>query len=256
MAIGGKNVTFIRTACPVVGSNLAPEIDPLFIGMLHDMKAKGKQYLYINNQSADSASDPRLAESRCESNRVAAIRALSESSEFKETFHVVSFAHDSTFYKDATEVNAQELKIRFISHLNRGEQGYFLPNSFKSKPENLVRIYEIINEVHAKYFEGKSVLSAEERQEFLHVAYAAISKFIITEMQIDAANITCKDGVDRAAGSFANLVKIAQPDVDSKLLLWSLSFPAVVNHARPPKGHRHIVSIATLKRIDRSQISG
>ena len=75
-------------------------------------------------------------------------------------------------------------------------------------------------------------------------------------MQISAANITCKDGVDRAAGSFANLVKISKPDIDPQLLLWSLSFPAVVNHARPPKGHRHVVSIATLKRIDRVQLGG
>ena len=164
--IGDREVTFIRTACPVVGSNRAPEVDPLFIGMLRDMKAQGKQYLYINNQSADPTSDPRPGESSCESNRVAALKALSESEEFKDTFHVVSFAHDSTFYKAAVEAKAHDLKAEFFRHLAKGEQGYFLPDSFKAKPENLVRVHEIINEVHALYFDGKTDLSAEERQEF------------------------------------------------------------------------------------------
>ncbi|MCH9632225.1 MAG: hypothetical protein S4CHLAM6_05550 [Chlamydiae bacterium] len=253
--IDSRDVEFIRTACPVIGSNFSPRIDPLFIGMLRDLKAQGKQYLYINNQSADLASDSRPGQSLCESNRVAAIRALSKEDEFKDMFHVVSFAHDSTFYKAAAAVEAEELKAEFFSYLKDGEQGYFLPDHLKNSEENLAEIQELINVIHAQYFEGKPKLSRDERQEFLHVAYAEISKFIISKMGIDAVNITCKDGVDRAAGSFANLVKVAQPDVDFKLLLWGLSFPAVLNHARPPKGHRHVVSIATLKRIDKVQES-
>ncbi len=251
--IGAKDVTFFRTAAPVVGENVSPQIDPLFIGMLRELKAKGKQYLYINNQSADAPSDGRFSEAACESKRVAALKALSESPEFKGMFHVVSFAHDSAFYKRAEEERAVGLKAELVKQLFSGEQGYFLPSKFLDIAENSVKLHELVEHIHEKYFESKEILNLEERQEFIHIAYAAISELIIVELGIDTVNATCKDGVDRAAGSVANLFKYSNPNIDFSLLLWNLSFPAVLNHARPPKAHRHEVSIATLKRIDRVQ---
>ena len=250
--VGGREVTFIRTACPVIGFNNAPEIDPIFIGMLRDMKAQKKQYLYINNQSADMASDKRSLQNFCESSRVDALRALSETDEFKGMFHVISFAHDSEFYTHPSSVKARDLKEDFTTHLLKSEQGYVLPSSFFEKG-SLDEITKTLDFVHRKFFDAKEKLTAQERQEFLHIAYAALSELFIDKLKVNAVNITCKDGVDRAAGSVANLFKYTNSNVDFQLLKWALSFPAVLNHARPPKGHRHEISISSLKRIDSKQ---
>ncbi len=255
IVISGKPRTFLRTACPVVGSNSEPEIDPLFIGMLRALKAEGKKYLYINNQSTGDG-DSRFNESKLEGNRVAALRGLSNDLEFKGMFHVVSFAHDSTFYKGGDE-ELNVLKSALLNNLRKGTEGYFLPEVISQDPRQTIELHKkmdaAIESIHAKYFPGKenlTVLSPKERKEFLHIAYAAIGKIIIETLDIDTLNITCKDGVDRAAGSAANLMAYASDRlVPFDDLLWTLTFPAALNHERPPRADRHEPSIGALKLI-------
>lgn len=260
LTVNNKEVTMLRTACPVVGANAAPEIDPVFLAMLRGLKAEGKKYLYINNQSADKTSDSRKIENECESNRVKALQTLSQSEEFKDVFQIVSFAHDSNFYKGKSDVETIKFIEEFCTYLIMGKQGYFLPEHLHSEEETS-QIHDIIYQVARDHFtdsntgEIKEVLKGSERKIFLHLAYAAISKYILEALKIDFFNITCKDGVDRAAGSAANLIAYNDPQADIKDLVYILSFPAVLNHARPPREDRHAISITTLKMIKAFQAS-
>lgn len=243
---GNQKTTFLRMACPVVGYNADPQIDPIFKSMLRALKDQGKKYLYINNQSLDAKYDKRAIQSTLESNRSQALHALSRDPEFSQMFHVISLAHDSAFYKKG-DLSIEAIKTELCTHLMRGTQGYQLPYNFDAEGGKIVQ--KIINDVANKYFPNRKDLEAHERKQFLHIAYACLTRKVIEDLKVDVANITCKDGVDRAAGSAVNLFAISDQEIPFEDTLWTLVFPATLNHGRAPQHHRHSISIPTLQRI-------
>lgn len=249
LRVGDKDITLVRTACPVVGKSSNPKVDPIFIAMLRYLKLQGKQYIYVNNQSLDPSSDHRPIENKLESQRVCLMFELSNSEEFKEMFHVVSFAHDSDFYKQEEGLNAANFISQFRAHLWEGKQGYQLPHEIKVDSKNEAKIHQLLVKIHEHYFGGEGVLTQEERRLFLHISYAAITELLTQDLKIDFMNVACKDAVDRAAGSVVNLVRFVDPKFSKEKMMWLLTFPAVLNHSRAPKRSRHGISIKTLKKI-------
>ena len=259
--LNGKELSVLRTACPVIGSTTAPEVDPLFVGYLQYLKSQGKKHLYVNNQSADFKADHRSKntmkkiEADLESIRVAKLRELEGM--FPDTFCMMSLAHDSHFYmqKESEEQNTHEFISEFVGHVVEGREGYFLPKALLGKYEDtkllnktLQALLTIFKSKHSVY-KDLDVLNAEQKKLFLNQAYAVITLFVSLNCNIDLLNNTCKDGVDRAAGANACLKVLLDPTTSNEELAWILSFPAIINHARPPKAHRHERSMEAMKEI-------
>ncbi len=266
ISLGGKKVTLLRTACPVMGHNNNLEIDPLFRGLIEHYKINEQQYLYVNNQSFDLSSDRRRnskkpysqAQAIAETNRSKALLKFSEQDGIKDTLKFLSLPHDSDFYKQKPSItqSSENFINEFLENLMQGKQGYHLPEKYLQEKEK-VQIRQILEGVLKTYFENTTSLNQKKRKEFINLAHTLITADVMETLNIAAANITCKDGVDRAAGSAVNLIVYADiANYQGKLdpekmnyLTWILGAPSLLNHGRPPKEGRHQRAIPALQRM-------
>jgi len=102
----------------------------------------------------------------------------------------------------------QELSDQFFK-LDRYQSGCYIPESIKNMEfdgksfQNYFN--EIVEAIHADLFEGKEYLTKEERKIFIEVFYDILIKALVAGLDVDSFNISCKDAIDRAAGSNAQL---------------------------------------------------
>lgn len=252
----GRDVELLRMACPVVGINTDPQIDPLFLVYLQSLKA-GQKHMYVNNISHSYETDKRrksllkFTQASLEENRAKTLQALSESEEYSEKFLMISLPHDSDFYTQKgtpAEVSSSEFMKQIIDLMTRNEEGFYLPHALRSE-EFYSRVELEFREVLEKYFSNTDTLNFEQRRNFIQIAYSVITKVAIDTQKITHMNITCKDGVDRAMGSAANLMVYLNPLLPAEEILYIICLPATLNHARPPALSRTRRSLAAIKVI-------
>lgn len=190
-------VQLIRMSCPTIGKNSAPQITLEFQAFLSYLSQRNLKHTYINLQddripcykerigSFDYLKDVGFNE---ESFRVFKIRELEL---IWKHFNFISLSKDSSFYH---QKGAYETKDRFIDFYQDFTKQIKLPASVPSSflEENLISI-------HKAFFDNKPFLSQKERLYFIEITYCVIIAAAIKGSY--SANITCKDGIDRAGST-------------------------------------------------------
>lgn|GEM_PF-3523790 len=254
MNVEGKPVHFLRTACPVLGSSGTPRIDPLFKGYLSSLKAT-QRHLYVNNLSHDPKSDHRRkkllrAQVGLEFKRSEKLKELSLDPKYSQKIKLLTLPHDSDFYRQkgaAKNMKPDAFIDEFVKNVDGNLQGFYFPDSIKGQLGRHVR--EQLNAILKDLFQGKGELTIEDRKIMIQVAYADITKSLLKRWDITHCNITCKDGVDRAMGSLANLQVRLNPETSVEQTIYTLANAATLHHARPPKFSRVVRSLASINRM-------
>ena len=59
------------------------------------------------------------------------------------------------------------------------------------------KVLEIIDSIHANYFDQREELSVQERLDFIEISYVKFIEALVEKFNPDVMNITCKHSVDR-----------------------------------------------------------
>lgn len=255
MEVEGRDVHFLRMACPVIGSTGKPRIDPLFKAYLSSLKST-ECHLYVNNLSHDTKSDHRRkkifrAQVGFEYKRSEALRELSLDPDYSNRFKLITLPHDSDFYrqkKTPKRMKSSDFIDEFVKNVEGNLQGFYFPNTINKKVLG-IKVRKILNDILKKEFKGKESLTQEDRKKIIKIAYSDITKAFITRLKATHCNITCKDGVDRAMGSLANLQVRLNPKTTVDEIVYTLVIASTLNHARAPKASRVRQSLASINTL-------
>jgi hypothetical protein len=159
-----------------------------------------------------------------ETNRSNLILDSQDRSDLKGAIYCIALAKNSPFYsqkgiyKEMTDAKAFGAELyRQVFLIPRSESGCYIPQSIREEIPNLtVKASEMVDKIHQHLFNGKTELTVEERKLFIEIYYDTLTKYIITGLGVDSFNISCKDAIDRGAGSnaqlFANSAIINSPE--------------------------------------------
>ena len=216
LKIGEKTVKVLGMGTPTsedIHSNVS--INPEFLGMLQSYKREGKKHLYVSNQDAiPKTGVVAKFTNGDETNRSNILLDLQNNPEYNDTYYAIELSKNSQFYSQQGPYKNQSDSTLFknelykqVFELGRGISGNYIPDSIKSFLVNgeKNRAKEMIEAIHREVFGSKTVLSEKKRCEFIELFYDNLIKVILVEKEFDSANLTCKDQIDRGAGSNAKM---------------------------------------------------
>lgn len=192
-----KSVTVIRMGTPTKELlwNMDAEVIPEFIGYLQYLRLEKKRHLYINKQRLVGA----------EANRSSALQNLQN--QFPE-FLFVSIPSDGPFYLQQSSMLATQFKQQFFESLiyPDKEQGFYFPQSWLEDAVFQQSLRNLLDQVHEDFFQSCPVLDIPSLHNFIDHYYTCLELFLVQYSGVDLFNITCKDGIDRAAKEHAKLL--------------------------------------------------
>ncbi|MCH9633689.1 MAG: hypothetical protein S4CHLAM7_04210 [Chlamydiae bacterium] len=257
----GQKVELLRTACTVIGRAGSPEIDPLLLGYLLGLD-KEECHVYINNLSYDSKTDKRLnnpftaPQAHLEWLRSEILKELSVNLKYSDRFKFISLPHDSLFYSQSKSSEIMDTSVfiqEFVENVSKNNSGFYFPDSIdkaKLAHDFTVQLEEIVD----AYFGGASELTQSDRKVMINIAYAYLTEYCLKVFKATSANITCKDGVDRAMGLVVCLLVKLNPSLPVSKILYHLCQSATLNHAREPKLSRTKRSLAAVNKMRQAHL--
>lgn len=214
-----KTVQSLGFGTPTEEENaLSASIIPELRSMLRSYLRKGKKHLFILNQNTK----PKTTGTGNETNRTDEILDLQED-EGAENYYAIALSKNSTFYKTGgEEKNAEEFKKnllnQFIPEESTGDArkalrmktGCYISQKIIDELKEKVidfdaKSTEMLNIIHEEMFGRHDELTPDERKLMIEHFYDSLSLFLIKELDVDSFNISCKDAIDRGAGSNAQL---------------------------------------------------
>lgn len=181
------------------------EIDPLFIAAQKYMEIIGESSLYVSLQDATSAEKRRNTPIMDVQNELKSFHAitLSKNTHFYEGRHgKIDKGHGPS---DKKEFEAELQKQIF--EYSKEKSGCFISKKIKRKikektGESLEKTSQkMIRKISKSFFESKTELTEEERKVFIELYYNLMVGYIVTTLDINNLNFTCKDGIDRGMGA-------------------------------------------------------
>lgn len=140
--------------------------------------------------------------------RAKVLEDLQKNPEFKDQLTVVTFPKDTEFYNQETPYENDTHADHFVHNLKEqlsGESsGFYFPESISKK--NILKFAEeAIKTIHQLFFNGKNVLSKEQRLDFIEIFYFFLELKVIELIKPQFFSLASKDGVDIASGANATL---------------------------------------------------
>ena len=177
-----------------------------FKGFLHSCREgfHKKHHLLINLQDRTSWR---------EHYRCSVLEELHKHPYFKDELTVVTLTKDTDFYHQLEpyhKVNRAKVFFKhFEEHLKGVHSGYYFPLTIKGDlfpkwSENM------INAIHQFFFEGKNVLSRDQRLVFIEIFYMLLELKLIEICKADSVSLTCKDAIDTGSAASAQLYAFAK----------------------------------------------
>ncbi len=188
-----RSVRMIRMSCPTYENRYRkPRVVPEFREFLLLLQRENGSHLYINKQKTWGEEGARTD-------------ALLELEKENDRFFCVCLPSDGDFYHQKKEYqNISETKEfletfyeMLVGIKNRGY--YHLPRKWIAESSFRSGVKETLQETLDLFFENRKNLSARERRHFIDHAYTLLILFFIRYSSVDSMNITCRDGIDRAA---------------------------------------------------------
>lgn len=218
--INGKYVKAIGMGTPTVEDKKGKaSIVPEFKGMLQHYRRENKKHLYVSNQNTIPKEGISAALiNGDETNRSDVILDLQDGKDYKGAYFAIALSKNSSFYYQKGKFKDKNDAVGFKAELysqiflmDRAASGCYIPDSIKqviaNKDNN--KALKLIDDIHADLFGGRQDLTEAERKLFIEIYYDHLTKMILVDMDIDSYNISCKDKIDRGAGSDAQLYALA-----------------------------------------------
>ena len=163
-----------------------------------------KKHLLFNLQSRNFWGD---------SARSKVIEKLQSSKELKEQLSVVTLSKNSSFYHQIEPYHNLShvddfIKV-FYEQLTEKDGEYFFPSSVK-KQIFPVWTKNILIAIHQFFFSGKSVLSRNDRLNFIEIFYSFLQLKVLEIESPDSLSFVCKDGIDAGPIASSQLLFIIQ----------------------------------------------
>lgn len=215
MYFGDKLIKALGMGSPTIeDKNSKVTFAPEFTGLIKAYKKEGKKHLFVLNQNAVPKNDLlSVFINGDETNRCNLILNGQDLEEFKGAFYCVLLSKNTNFYHQKGSFTALDSAEAFKDELYgqvflkpRTESGCYIPQTIKEELPDLMEGAKVLTDlIHEHIFQGKESLSSQERKLFIEIFYDLLTKLIIIGLDIDSFNLTCKDAIDRGAGSNAEL---------------------------------------------------
>lgn len=140
--------------------------------------------------------------------RCVAIEDLPNHESFAKCIDVVTLAKDTEFYHQQApydeENHADEFMKHFKEQLRDGSCGNIFPKSIEKGLYNGF-IDGVMAGIHEIFFSSRNVLSKDQRQDFIEIFYLFLQLKIMELCKANIVGYTCKDSIDVAECSGAQL---------------------------------------------------
>ncbi len=215
LRIGEKEVKALGMGTPTKEAWLASaELTEEFSGFIRSYKAQGKKHLYINNQNmVPKTGFLSYFLNGDETKRCNLIIGAQKEEGMKGALYAISLSKNTKFYAQSGHYkqlnNAEEFKDVLYQEVFTKDSkvsGCYIPASIKEQiVEFDAKAKNILQQIQHNVFADKEELTVEERRIFIELFYDQLTKMLITELDVDSFNVSCKDAIDRGAGSNAQL---------------------------------------------------
>lgn len=228
----GLKLSVLHCACPTRQMQINQiELAAEFGGFLRSYAEdkKPKKHLLINLQDRTSWK---------ESTRSQVLEQLQTHAEFHGSLVVVTLPKGTDFYCQNNEYlemgGASEFIEQFKSQI--ASAGFFFPRQCFER-----EIEEFSNRslalIHEAFFDSKSNLSRQNREDFIEIFYQMLVLKLIEIFKPASISFTCKDGIDTgaaSAASFLGWIALFSGDFSKRVdfLRWVLYAPALMIRER------------------------
>lgn len=196
-------IALLRLACPTMQeiisrAYIVDEFKEYLRSVLGNKE--GAHHLIINYQDKTSWKEHA---------RASALEELGNQAEFSELLTVVTLSKDSDFYHQSglySDLSRAENFIeQFKEHLLDENTGYYFPKKIKKLLFDQF-IDQLFATIHKTFFDNHDLISLQERQNFIEIAYGFIELKLMEETQCTRLCLTSKDGLDISATASAALL--------------------------------------------------
>lgn len=231
-------IPVFAAACPTIQECIHEcRIDTVFRGFLDHYASLGKVHLLFNFQDRTSWKE----HARCQE-----LEQLQFQGELPSLV-TITFASDTDFYHQTGAFAKEDRTSVFLSHfftqLFSEEGGFFFPPSIPK--ERLIDFLQLcFLSTQEKLFEGKPLLSREQRLQFIDYIYCSLMVKLVEWVHPSSIGLYCKDGVDTSSAYgccwAVFLHKLHEPDLPLNLDLLNaiLHGPALLGRERPMLAER------------------
>lgn len=185
-----------------------------FVALMRGYKTNGKKHLFVNNQNLIPKTGwLSYFINGDETQRCNLILDKQDEEDVKGAYFAIALAKNSKFYSQSGEYANQGVAEAFKANLfyqvcegDRKVTGCYIPETIRELiPDFDEKANNIIDQIHRVVFAGRKTLSLEERRWFIELFYDNLVKMILVEGKFDSMNGSCKDQIDRGAGTNAQL---------------------------------------------------
>jgi hypothetical protein len=198
-----KTVRLLRLASPTIeGYATRAKIAPEFTHFLVSLATQNKNHLYVSLQ----CDIPRLVGDESERNRV--IKDLQAS---HPNLSVLVLDQESDFYEqsgDFSDLSKEKFLALFIKRLFADDCGYYFPDTLKNDQNYRYFVKTLLQQAAYISFTGDDMCSPMQRNSCIEIFHAILTLFTIKYMDVDTANVSCKDSIDRAMKTITLMFQI------------------------------------------------
>ena len=199
--IYGEKRAWLRFGTPTAGAVVNPDM----IAYTDELELRGEKHAFFNLQDRNPK---RMSHPEYWTGSPERARSLAIEKELnaKKSCFAVTLPHDTDFFHQrgqfANEEQAGTFKASLMWEMNEPNGGFYFPPSLTGessadKREFLNGLGKIFDDVHQYVYDGKKTLTAEERRNFIEIAYVFIILKILVASGATSFNISCKDAIDR-----------------------------------------------------------
>lgn len=236
-----KEVSILQIPCPVRQREInRTEIAEEFLAFLRSL-SPAKPHLMIDLQDSTSWR---------ECGRTQALEALERNAEFHSLFVVLRLAKDTPFYHQSGDFEAfskaEDFIRQFVIEIGSGG-GFHFSTKLRSLEKEAPSLFR---EIHAQFFDGHEILSREERQDFIEIAYLHLIKKAMEITHTQSLSFSCKDSVDTGASMAALFYTfMKQEAVDVETIRYLLYSPSLFIRERAADVLRTHRAISAMQKI-------
>lgn len=228
------------------------EITETFKMFMAELKQQDKHHLFVN-----------LMGRHLQGNEIPRTRETEKlDTDDSNNVHTLTLDMNSDFYKQKGMYGRKRIETSSFTEQLKNKllngKHYHWPKGL-DRGELELAIPKIIRQVQAEHFSVQEDLTVEERRDFIELVYNHVIDHVIEELDVDSANITCKDCVDRAMARtvsyYAHKSHEAGKPIDKEMLALLALAPAILVGHRPMQKDRFTQMLHTLHRLAPEEVT-
>ncbi len=188
------------------------------------------------------------------------LEKLPKDPKFVKTLETVTLTKSSDFYHQTGAYQelsrTKDFLKQLVFHLHSKETGFYFAPWLEEKIFSGF-IEKVIGQIHRFFFNGKSTLKQEERQDFIEILYQLLNLKFVELSEASSMSFTCKDALDTGAiqtltfFSFLKLISGQEMGARErqKIHLLLFAYPVLIRN-RPTQAEGFLRMLQCLKRVE------